>query len=536
MSNYRHFPLWFSYAKEQADKVEGICSKLLSNHLESLVDTAISDSEGKNYQNLKHIRLTPLRYKKQNETDDGSRTQFRLALGEPIDKLTSEISSHMLRVMILSTDYFKSPHCMEELCMSLCSNHTEKEKYPALLLHDINTETTPLLEQEFEFVLDKSTNKVSKMKLTEALQTMHEKMTSEYFAQWTGYNLGESFRNDLPKTLGMVLNNLHATTEVSQEEMVINLYRFTYNILHNLSKTESIVDAFFTHWQENELAQNVLQKLGDANGSDFKKIANSSDGRDYLNKLHQALKDGPDFIQNTPKLYPCVSLLCGLVVLKSYGGFESGLLAHHGYSGALVKVELVSDNEADPASVFKAYMTFTLGYGHAPDNSEDILDRKTFNNISVIHREGIDSTELAVETALKDLCHSFLPFEDIPESFDKLKEDQTLIRQLRRGIQNVERHRKERNWKLLRGEEHGFIVLSESEHFNAGQSDVLTQLDSILNEGFNEKVRIPCVVMKVPSYWGTGSEAKMLVSEAVFDDVSIMLGRIAALFKPANTK
>jgi hypothetical protein len=527
---------WFSYAQEQHPLVSNVCKQLQAPAVESVVKSAIEEITKSSESEVSHVRLVPYCYRL--DSDETGMPIYRLAPGDSIDELTFDIANNPLRIIVLSDSYFKSQHCLEELCLSLCFKHALSEKLPLLILHGFKDNTKVLLRGEFDFSDLSPSGKTKKQTLLQALESTHKSLRAKIVNR-RGFDLSTDFCNHLPKILDTYATQLHISAgqnnieengNVNQiyasaahpdpEYIAIAIYRYSFSYLSNcdLKCHNSMVEQLYRDWCEKEFSIQLLEKLNESHKGNledrFIAIRTIDDANDYFFRVFTLLSNTPSLLK-IEKSEQIVYQLYGLVILKTINPIGASLLSAIGYSGSLINVNVEKDQDVDFQNSIHATLSFCSSTGLVPkidsfDQGVDVDDHKMTGVIFPRKQtiSGVSNNELL--NCLKEVGSHFALY-DSPPSGDRLlnKDDEgqkKYIECIRDGIKDI------------RSVGYALIALSFSLHRgNNGYFPLIEQVEELINYNYpNEKLSIPCVILRADSSAIDGIKTDMLFSHEAF--------------------
>ena len=519
---------WFSYAKEQHPLVSNVCKFLQAPAVEGVVKSAIEEITKSSEHDVSHVRLVPYCYRLDN--DETGMPIYRLAPGDSIDELTFDIANNPLRIIVLSDSYFKSPHCLEELCLSLCFQHALSDKLPLLILHGFKDNTKVLLGDEFDFSDLTTPGKTKKQTLLQALESTHKSLRSKIVNR-RGFDLSTDFCNDLPKILDTYATQLHVSAAPSDAETVaVAIYRYSFSYLSNsdLKCHNSVVERLYREWSEKEFSITLLTKLNEPHEDSFIKIKNSEQAHKYFIRVYKLLRDNPSFLK-IKESEQIVYQLYGLVILKTINPIGASLLSAIGRSGSLINVHVTKDQEVDFQNSIHATLSFCSSIGLAPrinGSGQGIkVDKHKMTGVIFPRQQTIiGESDNELLNSFKEVGLHFAPFEDPPPD-DKLldkndAEQQNYIECIRDGIDNIESGR------------YGLIALSFSLHRGKdGYFPLIEKLERLINNNYpHAPLNIPCVILRADSSSLDGNKTDMLFSHAAFRQFRRQFQEVSSLY------
>jgi len=531
---------WFSYSGAQHELVCQICEQLKPANADVIVKdlgSALKPGE----QALKHIRLVPKRYRLDSEAGSGQAPVYRLAPGCSIYELIFDIANNPLRILVLSESYFKSQHCLNEFCLSLCASYYNNTRRPLLILSGFADNSRVLTDGTFEFADPDNPGQSKTQTLLQALQQTLTSLRQSQVANWRGFSLTDDFSEQLPSLLEDYANQLnmpasHSITADDAANLAAAIYRYALSCLSGIDtqKHNKLVNELYDNWAEDEFCRRLKEKIIHNGDSDpFLQITNIRHAQSYLSQIHKTLKANRSLLKEEDS-QPRVYHLYGLVMLKLLRPVGASLLSALGNTSTLIDVTVEDDSQANLQNSIHASLSFCTASGLPPRMNHD-MQARTINDDKMygvyfpkkLSISGTCDTE--AYNALKALGKYLAPYDNPPPD-DQLRdsnhaEHKLYVGYIRTGLE------------LIEYGEYGLLALSESQHRGEnGYFPLLEQLESIINKDYpQEKLNIPCVVLRSERSAEGEFKTHILFPKQTFQSFRRQLQDISALYAP-NTK
>ncbi|MFT4927743.1 MAG: hypothetical protein ACI8WB_003857, partial [Phenylobacterium sp.] len=471
---------WFSYAGQQHSLVVGICDWLKPAAAVAVITQAIEQAVTNKEASFEQVRLAAKRYRL--DDDDNAEPIYRLPPGGAISELALDIAKSPMRFMLLSDAYFQSQPCLNEFCLSLCANDTGDNKLPMLIMVGFEDVTKVLSDGEFAFA-----NAIENSTLLEALTTTHQALSKE-MTNKRGFDLSAGFRSKLPEIVKTLSGQVFSTAEQDidaekAKSLAIDMYRYSFRYLASTgcSAHQDAVEGLYNKWCKGELAAELVEKLDHS----FNAIKDDDDAQVFLNSVYQLLKNTHSICARAQTKRVILELY-GLVIFKLLRPIGASLLTAFKDKDNLINVYVDDDTACSFENAIHAALSYCATQGLTPRITQSdgtnnaMVDGMVFSRQLTISGSG--QSELLF--VFQQLMTYMRPFDERLIS-DKQLKDKKLIRFFRAGLKNI------------KSGQYGVLVLDlhQSRDKN-GYHRLLEKLESTINEGYETKLSIPCVVLR----------------------------------------
>lgn len=498
--------IWFSYAVNDEDLVQGI-SDNVSRGQEHFSD---SQNDLSSYQHLKDVHLVPQKYKLLDEKNAAGEPVYRYRLkgGDHISELSIDIASSLLKVVVLSKSYFKSPACLEELCLCLCSNHCESNVYPLVIIAE--PEGKNILSDNYTFQIPKISNKASSDNSfisSESIPTTLAgamKQTFEYLIE--RYNILPGF-NLQPKSLQdfeQKISNLSETiffnvskkgNQNEHKNIALEAYRKALKLINNTRKTNHL-EYINTRFKEIIRTEPIKTLISDHPeegidiASKFNSISNFSKAGDFVELINKGLDNIRKELHKKPTKQ-ILGELCSLVHIKSLQSTRAQLFAHFKKINSIISVTELNSNEPLVRELFTAIahsLTFEKTFSFEDKwNHENIANVKVPGLINAQYQTSSPNEKPSDDLLriISNLIEGCAPeiLGQLPDNIEALKNNDELLEEIAEYIDDEIRNA--RNIKAL-------VVSSEQRNYR-GSHALIQEIELLFQ---NENVELPVIELK----------------------------------------
>ncbi|UAA39525.1 hypothetical protein KIH87_03980 [Paraneptunicella aestuarii] len=538
--NERITPLdvWFSYSGKQQPLVKTIVETMNAMEV-TLIQEALKADEEKNWDDVKQARFTPKRYQHEDDSDN-SKIIYRLPPTGNINLLVKEIAKSFLKVIVLSPEYFQSDTCLRELCLSLSAFHTSEGHLPMFLLDGFDDTSEVFLNGSFDFKISASDELKGKT-LQEALIEVHKRLDPKMWELARDFDLSEEFRKNLPTQLDKLSSCIYAVSQMSPEEIVREIYRYGFSSLKELNQNyhPALMESLYNDWKKRPYPQKLLARMEDGSdgGMSFSAIQSPVGAGVYLSQVLDVLDDFySELVFNDNKAEESVMQLCGMVVLKVYDSMDAALLSYFGNVNSILGVKVLKNSDPNFNTALHTAIAFSLACGNnikLQTPNGDLKGTKECDYVKgaiLPHKTGITANTRQVEYVFQELVKQLLPHNGKPTiDLDAIRKDKDLIGQIRAQLQIFEVASKQKNLRAMARAPYAFLALKEVIKTNVF-SPVLKSVEDILNEGYDEKVHIPCIVIQEESRQTHKANYTIQMSQEISNMIFPKLQEISNMF------
>lgn len=553
--------IWFSYAGEQQSLVTSIVDYMTANE-DDLRETVFNLDDETDFTALKGVRFLPKRYKSEDEKD---KPHFRLPPSGDINALVEDIGKSFIKVIVLSKDYFKSPVCMRELCVSLCGFHIKRGVFPLFLLVGFKNTENFFTAQTFKFQLKPNSSPVTKT-LADALRIVHEDLEESEWKKVRGFDVTSSARDTFQSTLKSIEDRVFTEGRLFfnsekiflafrgrrsrrvAHDLSINLYRYSLHNLKDLSLSyhRNTMEKLYSQWRSTPFAAKLVNALGcdsenkSASATNFLHLETTIDASRYISQIKTAL--GLFKYKKDEAISSVLSLL-GLIALQLTPTLDAALFAYFGGANAVLEIKVESSDSEDFIIALQNAMAFSMAVGIGVrfqlvkpnhdllvENIKGIVFAKNLN-ASSDHAECIGNT-------LSTLVRQFLPsIHSKPININALtKEDKKVIRNLRREIAAFQESRRNNEYSSLVSSNYGFVACKKVvKNSHASINQFVTQIEDILNDEFEDQTRLPYITFSEHSLSSKQANFSVKMSRDISEFLEIKLLEICLFFQGKTT-
>lgn len=543
--------IWFSYAGEQQPLVTSIVDCMTKNE-DELRETVFNLDDETDFTALKGVRFLPKRYKSE---DEKNKPHFRLPPGGDINALVEDIGKSFLKVIVLSEEYFKSYVCMQELCLSLCSFHIDREVFPLFLLVGFEGENKLSAKKKFNFELGEGAD-FEYLTLFDALCTIHKQLNQASWQSLRGFNIPHSKEN-FKKTLQDLLFNdlengstknickLSATEESCDASLTQGVFDYCYNKLKKLESYFQVqmADKLYENWLSSDYTKRLVEFQKNDNGNiiEFKHISSITDAMNYLKQLETAVKKL--YLERTDistKSFSSVLDLVGLVALKLIPSVDAALYSYFGGTNAVINIQVRSKGATSFTTALQAAIAFSasiktgvkfnLVKGTEPA-IEDIKGVILGERFSIAGEQG-NQRSPEPEYLLRELARKFLPGMKSDSENLSVFEDSRLLRKLNFAICAFEDAYRKNYASSLESSKYAVIafkkLLNESSHsINA----LIAKIEQAINEESDRAAKVPYIVITEHSDPSKATNFSVKMSQDISIAIEDMLNGISLVLQ-----
>lgn len=412
VKKFEHIDLWFSYSSENAQVVNDITQQLdvwkdspfddvtldslksavLGQKLEGFIDgekTSIKTDEVDDL--ISKTRVAPKTYswEVKKGPDGNIEKVYQLLPNESIQSLVFEIARSLLRVVVISEDYFRSEVCMQELCMCLMSNQVKHNVFPmhlSLLKQPVDVFTST----KFEFSIPEKRERngslvlsdsfvIEQMTLPEALVLTHQYLLSKHGSEVYGFDTSEKSAEDFT----ILLTNLSELLFVPHKDAgssCESIYRFMLSTVRKKEQNfwDSNISKLLNKLTLKPCTKQLMQYFPafSDTGADlmdfFKgKPSLGTDLVPFINSIEQSLP-ALEFKANTyQSFFSDISQICTLAVLQCIRSVNANLLHHYQQAKALIPVTTFLDTDCTNQEGLLSGFAYSLAFKNIVDINID---------------------------------------------------------------------------------------------------------------------------------------------------------------------
>lgn len=511
--------IWFSYAGEQQPLLTSIVDYMTANE-DDLRETVFTLDEETDFTALKGVRFLPKRYKSE---DEQNKPHFRLPPGGDINALVEDIGKSFIKVIVLSKGYFKSPVCMRELCISLCSFHIKRGVFPLFLLVGFKNTENFFTAQTFKFQLKPNSSPVTKT-LADALRIVHEDLEESEWKKVRGFDTTPSAKKAFQSILNSIENNLFIEERVftstdggflpfngrrskkHSQTLATDIYRFNFYSLKKLKLSchQELMKRLYEHWKEDEFAGKLTIAHQKYDAVDFTAINSITEGVNYLNRtktILNTLKKKRGFKKE--QAISAVLSLVGLLALQLTPTLDAALFSYFGGANAVIEIKVRSTDTQNFTAALQTAVAFaaSAGVGVRFRLIEDNFTLGLEHVKGVIFPQKLNignDVSTAVWQVLRELIRQIFPgvkcnFTDLNSL---LNEDRNLIRQLHIVLTAFAEASRNNDIAALESTNFAIIackrVLDES---NIAANQLISEIEKIINDEQEEQAHLPFIIL-----------------------------------------
>ncbi len=367
---------WISYSGHDKWSVEAIYRHMVE----------INNAGG-----FKGVKLNPKKYQwKLN----GGNWDYELDIGQDIGELIHVISNNVLRTVVLSKDYFKSPVCMQELCMCLCSDHISQHVYPLVQLVDFEDPENVLTTDKFEFVIptkpedSKHQNRyftnIQDQTLAEALYQTHEYIRQSSKNTWQGYEFKPLSVEYFQSTLEKLAFKVFATNQQQEKDLAKAFFIFASRManLTDLQRFDEVTNDMLTQLYKRKPIRDLAKKMELNTKDEFleqiKGIRSELKVKALLEDIAIQIIDYPELCKDDFKVK--VYQFAFICMLKCQKSLYLMLYKKYRDTGSLYYINANTEEPEHLRNSMFAAFVMSIAYGVPP--SIDITSVGQFNDIN----------------------------------------------------------------------------------------------------------------------------------------------------------
>lgn len=510
-AKYEFVDLWFSYAGEDeavASQLENLLSSEEGCQLRHFVESRKELTTEHHISTEARLKIRVCKYKTEEHNPDSNSFVYHLMAGDDVRNLVLDISKHFLRVVILSESYFKKLVCMQELCMSLCSQHTKRNVYP-LYISLLNDPITTLTTDRFEFAIPSNAEQSAspdqngkKPTLAGALKETHDFLRSEY-GSIRGYDLTEKSSEDFEKILKDYSNKtfIEFSDTMDQASIQSAIQSFVFKTCKQIRNTEwqaTLTDRFVELLKKYPLSLLVNQQSSNNNAissSNFECLNTVDSVTEFLQCIEGEVLKHRDKFCGVSVAKELLWELCSLVILKAVRSVNAHFYPHLGAVNSMLPVYVESEQLG-----FHSELLAGFAYAIAHNQSVDLMEE--FNpsaaetaSVKRIVRSKLpkaspnDTDESELRQLVRYLLFAIDPelIAEMPANDVSLLESPDFIEDLREAI----------DYSMTRNEIPAIAVRPEQQRDSKGYYSVLKKLDELLTASGQPSIGLPVIELKL---------------------------------------
>jgi|GEM_PF-4152784 len=451
---------------------------------------------------------------------------------------------------------------MQELCLSLCSFHIEREVFPLFLLVGFEAEKSIFTSERFDFELQAGES-LTNSTLHEALLRVHQQLVTSDLGLYKWIDNTEfNFRKSLQSTLAKLQNRVFSTSkkETSDEnfgiilieekvdksrEIPIDIFRFCFYLLKNLDFEHQgkLITSLWQRWQKEGIAEKLVKSQEQIYGDEteyFKSIDTKERAENYLEQITTVLSELKAEGSIEPnKAFASVSNLLGLLMLKLTPSVDAALFAYYGGVNADLNIKVESVDSLNFILALQASLAFSIAIGSnvrlGMINSTTEAGIENVKGV-IFPRALAASGQSTVtpEIVFLELVRQYLPAfpKDSLNEPGSLFKDGAMLRALRRKLIRFEDNRKNAKYLTLSSMDYGFIAFKHLVG-KTSKSDVelIEKIENAINQDSEKEARVPFVVLSEHSEKAKQPNFSVSVSREICELVNYQLLEISQILQ-----
>lgn len=476
------FDLWFSYSGENEEIVNDIYESLknweymrfeptLTHRFESSlrkVEVVSPSSEECDafVDFIQKVRISPRKYQWMREEKDGKVTHVtQLPPNGKIESLVFQIAESFLKVVVISRDYFKSPICMQELCMCLVSNHSRLGIFP-MHLSLFENPAIVFTDETFEFGIPVSGKsgeedgtlfnvpyELEPLTLAKALFKTHQYLREKYGGSLYGFDMSEKTVNFFRKKLDWLTTSIYVQSckDPDPVESASRIYEFA---LHT-------VQGKLSNWKKQNrqhlkrlMHKPSLKKLN-LLFADFSKkwsfvedfFAESREVAELI-EFMKSVEDCLDTLELDVKqaeVYRSyIGQLSALAILQCINAYSADLIPYYQRSNSLIPVNstrTINGNSSNESTLL-SYLAYAIAFDQILEINHDHFNQE-LNATSLVNASSrmenandVESNTSGSYKLLKLLVNFYNPntVKRLPRTFEEAKQDRVFIEEFYQDV------------------------------------------------------------------------------------------------------